>query len=51
MPAEGDVERLNVSNIVLVLATDADILVMQVSQASETHGGVYMATRVHVLDT
>ena len=40
--AEGDVGRLIISNIVLVVATDADILVMLVNKASDTHGGVYM---------
>ena len=47
--AEGDTDRLivstalDVSNPVLVVATDTDILVMLLNQASGIHGGVYMA--------
>ena len=45
---EGDAVRLivstalEVSNLVLVVATDTDILVLLVNQASGIHGGVYM---------
>ena len=57
---EGNADRLNVStalevsNPVLVVATDTDILVMLVNQASGIHGGVYMGrgltSCVNVLD-